>query len=241
MIELSEEVKIKFEGFAKEEWPRESCGLVAVVKGKQQYFHCRNIAPGKEDFILDPLDYIRVHDFVESHAGQIVAVIHSHPSTAAIPSMADKVGCEQSGLRWFIFSHKTGEWSLFDPSGYQAPLVGRPFKHGIFDCYSALRDWYKLKRGIEIPDYDRDQEWWRKGQNLLMDNFRSAGFEQTNESHLQEGDVLLINICSSVVNHCAVYVGDDQVFHQTMNRLSSREVYGGWLKKNTRMALRYKK
>lgn len=241
MMELCEEIKIKFEGHTKVEWPREACGLVAVVKGKQQYFECKNIAPGKEDFILDPEDYIRVDDFVRSHAGEIVAVVHSHPFTSARPSMADLVGCESSGLQWFIYSSRGHEWNSFIPMGYKAPLIGRPFKHGVFDCYSAVRDWYGQNKGFNLPDFDRAPEWWKKGTDLIMDNFMSAGFVQIPESEIQEGDGLLINISSPVVNHCAIYIGNDQVFHQTMNRLSSREIYGGWLKKNTRMVIRYKK
>lgn len=243
MIELSEEIKHAFKNHARREFPREACGLVAIVKGRQQYYECKNIAESNNDFILDPRDYIRVDDLVSSLAGDIVVVVHSHPVTSSLPSMADKVGCEQSGLEWAIYSSKEGfdEWYQFEPKGYKAPLVGRTFKHGIFDCYSALRDWYFENMGVNIPDFERDVRWWDKGQNLLMDNFSKAGFYEVKDGTIERGDVLLVNVASPVVNHCAVYIGNDQVFHQTMNRLSGREIYGGLLKKNTRMTLRYAK
>ena len=41
-------------------------------------------------FILDPEDYVKADNL-----GNIVAVVHSHPSTPAIASQADKVSCEQ--------------------------------------------------------------------------------------------------------------------------------------------------
>lgn len=241
MIELSEEIKMEFRYHALRETPREACGLVAIVKGKQQYYECKNIAEGKNDFILDPRDYIRTEDFVTSHAGDITHVLHSHPATDARPSMADKVGCEQSGLSWAIHSLQNGDWFSFNPTGYKAPLIGRRFHHGVFDCYSALRDWYKEKLKIEIIDFERNPKWWENGENLFLENFRAAGFVPVVYGDIQYGDVLLINFNSPVVNHCAIYIGNDQVFHQTMNRLSSREIYGGWLKKNTRMVIRYQK
>jgi proteasome lid subunit RPN8/RPN11 len=241
MITLTDEIKEKFIEHASRDFPREACGLVAVVKGKQQYYPCMNLMPGNDDFYLDPADFIKVEDFVSSHAGDLVAVLHSHPATPPVPSMADKANCEASGLPWFIYSIKTQEWNSFAPSGYKAPLIGRPYRYGIFDCYSALRDWYGEKLNINIPDFHREPKFWEKGQNIIIENFQKAGFEEVKDGSIQVGDVILANINSPIVNHCAVYIGNDQIFHQMMNRLSGREVYGGWIKKNTRMIVRYKR
>ena len=238
---LTEEIKQEFREHASREMPREACGLLAIVKGRQKYYECKNIAEGNNDFVLDPRDFFRVDDLVSLHAGDVVAVLHSHPATGARPSMADKVGCEGSGLEWIIYSPKTEDWFSFSPSGYQAPLIGRPFKHGVFDCYSAMRDWYKLNMDINLLDFEREAKWWEKGQNLFIENFEKAGFYRVTDGSIEIGDVILVNLGSPVVNHCAVYIGNDQVFHQTMNRLSSREIYGGLLKKNTAMVLRYRK
>ena len=240
MIELLDSVKDEFVAHATRDFPREACGLVAIVKGKQQYYECKNIAENDNDFILDPRDYIRVSDFVSSYAGDLVAVIHSHPNTDPRPSMADLVGCEQSGLAWHIYSCKNQEWKSFQPSGYKAPLIGRPYKQGVFDCYSAARDWY-AQNGIFIPDFERHKDWVLRGDNLFMKHFKEAGFEQVPEEDLKVGDTILFNIQNEVTNHCAIYIGNDMIFHQTVNRLSSREIYGGWLKKNTRMVIRYKR
>jgi cell wall-associated NlpC family hydrolase len=239
MIELEVSVKSEFVAHAMNDFPREACGLVAVVKGKQQYHPCKNLAHRDSDFLLSPEDYAVVEDYVTEYAGDIVAVLHSHPGADSRPTPADKVGCEASGLQWFIFSLKTKDWHTFSPSGYRAPLIGRKFKHGVFDCYSAVRDWYKEKLSISLPDFEREDKWWNKGQNLIMDNFQSAGFTQVSGKDLKVGDIILMNMAGPIVSHCAVYIGNDQIFHQTVNRLSSREIYGGIWKKNTRMVVRY--
>lgn len=241
MMEITPEIRLEFMQDAWKAKPREACGLLSIINGKQRYHPIKNIAENQADFLMDSQEYMAVEDFVESQAGDIVAIIHSHPASSELPSSMDKVGCEITGIPWAIYSTKTNEWHVFSPSGYKAPLIGREFKHGIFDCYSAMRDWYAETLSISLPDFQRAEKWWEKGQNLLMENFQSAGFEQVMDGSLHLGDVILCNIASPVVNHCAVYIGKDQVFHQTMNRLSSREIYGGLLKKNTRMVLRYKR
>ncbi|KLB50036.1 Mov34/MPN/PAD-1 family protein, partial [Xanthomonas euvesicatoria] len=86
-------------------------------------------------------DYAAAED-----AGQIVALVHSHPNASAHASDADKAMCEASGLTWHIISvgqvdgvPECGEVQTIQPSGYVAPLVGRQFAHGVLDCYTLVR------------------------------------------------------------------------------------------------------
>jgi len=128
---------------AAAEYPRECCGLVALQGRRESYWPCRNPAEGIGHFILDPQDY-----YAAEQAGPVTALVHSHPDMPATPSEADGVACEGSGLPWFIVAAAkddagqvlTGDLFGFAPEGYQAPLLGRPFAHGILDCYSVVRD-----------------------------------------------------------------------------------------------------
>lgn len=227
------------------DYPREACGLVAVIRGRQRYLPCRNTAIGTEHFRIAPEDYARVEDI-----GEIIAVAHSHPDAPAAPSEHDRVVCEQSRLPWFIVSARKLEdegetfdltdWARLDPSGYEAPLVGRPFSHGVLDCYSLIRDWYRRERGIELADFERRDDWWEKGEDLYRQQFAAAGFRALKEGEgPQTGDVFLAQIRSPVPNHGGVYVGDGLVLHHLHGRLSSRDVWGGYLAENCTHWLRY--
>lgn len=220
------------EAAARSGFPREVCGLVVVVKGRERYWPCNNRAEGDDHFIIDPSDYEAAED-----VGEVVGVFHSHCNAPPEPSEADRVSCEASGLEWHIIGIPTGRWHSFRPSGYQAPLVGRQFQHGVLDCYALIRDWYKRERGIELMDFDRTDRWWHKGQNLYLDNFGKAGFVATDELHV--GAVLLMQVQAPVPNHAAIYLGDDTILHHMHGRLSSRDVFGGYFKKNCVKVLRY--
>ena len=233
---LSETVKAKFVEQAKAECPREACGLVIIKNGKQVYCPAKNLAKGSDNFILDPLDYEKADT-----AGEIVAVIHSHPNMSAKPSQADLVACEGSGLPWFICGIPSEQWEYIEPSGYIAPLVGRQWSHGVLDCYAIIRDWYAQEKNISLLDFERSDEWWKMGGNLYLDNFEKAGFKRITLEDLSCGDVILMTVNSTVPNHGAIYLGDNMILHHVHGRLSTRDIFGGYWLKNAMVYLRYEK
>ena len=221
---------------AKTEAPREACGLVVIVKGVETYWPCNNLATGTDQFILDPEDYIAA-----DAAGEITAVVHSHPSTPAVASHADLIAIENNDLPWYIVNPRTDTWSTkLVPTGYRPPLLGREWVWGITDCWTLARDWYR-ENGILLPDWERPRTPEDfEADPLFERHWREAGFVLLQpEDELQPGDFLLMAIGNKGLNHCGVYIGEQQILHHLRGRLASRDLYGGWLMKCTGRRLRH--
>jgi len=232
-MKLTEAMQADILQHAKDEFPKEACGLVAVVKGRRRYFPCRNIAlTPDEHFVLDGW-----HEVEEK--GEVVAVVHSHPVTNPRPSEADRVACEKSGLPWFIINPKTESWGYCEPEGFELQYVGREFVHGIVDCYTLVRDFFQREYGITLRDYHRRDNWWHNGENMYVENFAKEGFSRVPIEQLQRGDLLLMNLQSPVPNHAAIYLGDQQILHHVQGRLSSRDLLGGYYLKCADRAIRH--
>ncbi|RDQ50833.1 Fibronectin type III protein [Escherichia coli] len=151
--------------------------------------------------------------------GEIVALVHSHPGGLPWLSEADRRLQVQSDLPWWLVCRGAIHKFRCVPH-----LTGRRFEHGVTDCYTLFRDAYHLA-GIEMPDFHREDDWWRNGQNLYLDNLEATGLYQVPLSSAQPGDVLLCCFGSSVPNHAAIYCGDGELLHHIPEQLSKRERY----------------
>lgn len=244
---MDKKVEESFRKHAEECYPEECCGLLVIFKGREVYIPCSNSSTRPtEDFCISAEEYSKADDM-----GEIVAVLHSHPNASANPSEADKVSCEATGLKWYITSvfKEDGKPTSKDitetsPSGYKAPLIGRSFQHGVLDCYTLIRDWYKEEKDITLPDFKRPDDWWNDGESdLYREGFPKAGFiDLGHTDNLEIGDVILMQMRSGnhVPNHAAIYIGNSVILHHLYGRLSSRDVYGGFWRDCTTNILRYK-
>lgn len=239
MPQVTEALRAEILEHAASVAPRECCGLLVrnSVRGLL-YFPATNLASaaeGRDRFELDPQVWVDAEPF-----GAVVGVLHSHPNASANPSMCDRVMCERSGLPWLIVSWPSGAMVELRPEGFSAPLEGREFAHGVLDCYTLVQDWYLRERGIELPDFDREDGWWTRGQNLYRDGLIAAGFEVVQTREPEPGDGLLMRVASPQVdNHAAVYLGEGYMLHHLYGQLSRRERWDWpWQRRTTAIVRR---
>lgn len=224
--------------YAEQKYPEECCGFILETEGEVTFYKASNISETPQSsFAIDPRDYSKAED-----SGNIIAIVHSHCNSNANPSEADKVSCESSQLPWLIVSYPSKDNKILQPTGLEWPYEKRPFFHGVLDCYSLVRDYYKRELDIDLPNYFRQDNWWHKDKNMYMDNAKDAGFEiiPTTSGPPKLHDLIVIQTGAEVPSHGAVYLGDGIMLHHMAGRKSCRAPYGGYWKKNTWAYLRHK-
>ena len=219
-------MKTKILNHAKKCGENECCGFVIDNK---IYMPCTNISPTPtETFEISPDDWIQAETL-----GEITAIVHSHPNGLPILSEADQIHQQQTAVDWWLVCD-----NQIHKFRYIKPLLGREFEHGKTDCLTIVRDAYMLA-GINLPDYEREDDWWHNGQNLYLDLLPQNGFERVDAEDLQEGDVILVCLGSETPNHAAVYIGNQYILHHCPERLSKRDTYGGFWRNYTHSIWRH--
>lgn len=241
---LTKTIKAAINAHAKECYPRESCGV--IVNG--EYIPCTNISPDDAQFEIDVIDLVGAEK-----EGKIQAYVHSHPDGTTAPSQPDRVQMNLHGLPWVITNGS--EMAIHEPDGYQAPLLGREYHHGLLDCYSLGQDYYQRELGITLNDYKRDDEWWENKDHdpLYLENFKKEGFVEVDT--IQRHDTILCRLGRTAhINHALIFIGDgrlksertddvvgnDLVLHHPYGRESLREIFGEQWQRRAAMIVRHK-
>lgn len=230
MTYLNNNDHAKWKQHVIDQYPNEACAI--VVSGN--LILCNNISDNPSStFRIDPKDY-----GIALISGALELVLHSHIVDSRADYRLDQRSPSALDLQcWINLDIPFGIVAtdgvdvtdiLYLDDTKEVDLVGRPFIHGLYDCYSIIRDWHRYKLNINIPNYARDICWWDKNQDLYSDNFAKAGFIEVPQDQIQINDVVLMQVRSPVINHGAVVTDTNTIIHQIFHRLSGYDSLSKW-------------
>jgi proteasome lid subunit RPN8/RPN11 len=252
-MKLSKSIIDAIYAHAAAESPKECCGLVIQREGDNIYLPMPNSAAKPEDdFRISAEGWASAED-----QGEPACVVHSHPGQSARLSGADRVSLEATELPWLIVEVREGvpvSHLVHLPTGYRAPLIGRPFHHGVLDCYTLVRDYYQREMGIKLLDYDRPDNWWNEAEHdFYMEKHAENGFFEISAADLQQGDLVIMQIRAEKANHAGIFLADGMlktepdhhpvpgcILHHLYGRDSKRDLFGGYWRDAARLILRHK-
>jgi proteasome lid subunit RPN8/RPN11 len=89
-LEIPEELLKRVIEHARQEYPLESCGILAGKDGKiTNFYPMVNTEKSSSCYLMEPEEQLRVFLEIEKKGLELSAIYHSHPHTAAFPSQRD--------------------------------------------------------------------------------------------------------------------------------------------------------
>ena len=226
VINLDKEIEQHF----KECYPREGCGVVAIVKGRKRWFPLRNEAKDNDHFSINPYDFLAI-----SRKYDIFSIVHSHPDVPCTPSRADIVHCNALGVPFTIYSYPSMSRADLQPTRKASELIGRDYEFGVTDCLSLAIEYYQKVLGISLPARKEYKDNWSElGEDYITDEeLKYWGFVPVD--NYQKHDILIFEN-NGVNMHIGIALDGDTFLHHAINRLSCREnLYPFWAKSLVRV------
>lgn len=231
---------------AKAAAPNELAGIIE----NGELVVMENVAP-------DPVNNFALgtNDMIRAYADNCTAIVHSHPAVREegkppqlrlSPSASDMQHQMDVGKPYVIAAENpdTGVWEVFDFGEHvlDYPILGRPFRHGVEDCYALIQKWFWQNRFDKLVSMPRDDMWFGSVEqrieptaNLYLDHFEACGAERIyprTPKDLLVGDVFLFKLLTKVWNHGGVFVGNGRVWHHPPGRYSQELIVTeAWFRK----------
>jgi len=234
MSEMKQSTIEAIKAHALRDAPNEACGFIVAKDGRERVFPVANQdGDPRWNFTVSPRSFLEA-----KAAGEILALYHSHVTGSAAPTTIDRAGCDRSALPWYVYSIEDDNFGSCLPGG-KAPLLGRSFAWGIYDCWTLVYDYYLEKLGITLPDWEPyEKDFWVNGKNYYVERYAQFGFVPVDD--LRPHDVLLLQLGVEIPVHAGIYQANGTLLHHIPGRLSCHDVYGDFLRKMTTLKLRHR-
>lgn len=215
---------------------KEVCGVIRKTKDGFVYERSDNVTKIKDmdAYAFDGPTSAAIY----SKKSSVVAFCHSHPNGPLYPSVADQ-GEQISVGKPAVIVARDEQYGAIEVFSYgdhllDAPLMNRRFRHYAADCYEALRSWVWQNEGRRMDPFVRDDAWWKEGGDLYEEGFASQGYiayepefnKPQSSLHPRVGDVILMQLDAPVINHAAIYIGNNQIYHHRMGKRSGNTTLG---------------
>jgi len=213
-------------------YPQESVGVVRAGA----YERLDNIA-------ADPEHHVELDPAITATLTADTILVHSHPDGLQCPSAADMRVQAQLGMPFIILpigkGGPLGKAFMFGHTN-TLPLLGRPFRHGVLDCYALCRDFYREEMGLALADFPRDWEWWSQDPplDLYAEGYATQGFTEIPLAETQPGDAILFALRSrGILQHAAIVIDAHRILHHPAalrefdaTRLSTLDLRSIWIR-----------
>jgi len=103
---------------------------------------------------------------------------------------------------------------------YQS-LIGRQWNYGVNDCFTLIRDWFKLQ-GVQLPDFARPDDL-EVCESIFLQQAEAIGFKPVAMERRKPGDVLIMRLDTRTPMHAAILLPDELILHQRQDSLSAIE------------------
>jgi proteasome lid subunit RPN8/RPN11 len=211
----------------------ETCGLIYFSGNAINIEKCKNIASDKQNYFeIDPLQYLRISN---NKKNKILGIFHSQ--LKGEPTPIDYMVARGHNYYSIVYSIENDEFYEVDKMSIKyKEYLYRPFVMGSNDCLGLIIDFYKNEYNISITNFIRDEKWYEKNPNIIINNIEKEGFKKIDFKDIRNGDIIIFSY-----RHMGIYVEGDLLLHAPYNKKSVIERLTNESKRRIESVIRHNK
>ena len=214
-MKITKKLKKEIADYCISNYPNESGGIV-----------CRGeFTPIKNVHRSPKVSYAPEKGELYYSMDDIETYVHSHPANkktfagVSVPSPFDMEMALE--LKKPEIIAVVGKNILFDIFSYnddknRPKLMSRPFRWQVTDCYSLIRDWLFMARGIDLPNFSRD--FYEVGGTDFYDVFQGYGFEEIDINDVKPFDIIVATMNKKFFCHVYGVVPGNKLIHHSSTK-----------------------
>ena len=221
--------KLKIRSLASANICEETCGF--VLQDGEVVQVANKAEDRANEFVIDANAYAEFED-------RIKGVWHSHLDLAGFSELDQQV-ISTDVLPWAVYCLRNDSWHQCNPIT-PAPLEGRPFVFGVYDCYSLISDFLRSV-DVQLPEWKRGLwgEWNQPNFCPFDVEWKNYGRPIMNQRY-QRGDILLMNLGDHPghTDHVAVMIDRKHFLHHPSNGISRKATLGSYYQRRLNWVVR---
>lgn len=111
MLRLRQSLQDEIAAHAREEAPREACGLLAGKDGAiSRVIRCANVHPTPTTrYVIDPREQLKAFRSIDAAGEELLGIYHSHPVSQPYPSPTDRAEAHYTDAVYVLVSVRTNK------------------------------------------------------------------------------------------------------------------------------------
>jgi proteasome lid subunit RPN8/RPN11 len=228
---ITNKIKKEIINHSKKVFPEECCGFIVQENDNQICIPCENIAKNKLDnFLISTKDYVSI----KNRYSKLLFLYHNHIEAKEF-SLIDKKTADFMAIDLLLYINKSNNFKIYYSDEFKnLNYLFREYDFYENNCFHLIKNYFKNELDINI-DFDESSVIEKRVEDLdifkiALDYYKNNNFIYIDDIYnLKKHDIIVLK--NKISSHLAVYLGNNKILHQPINRISIIEEYSNQYKK----------
>jgi len=217
---ITNKIKRKIIKNAKNSFPCECCGFIVTKNNKVFTIDCENIAKDKEnDFMISAKDFL----YAKNNSDEILFLYHNHIDAREF-SILDKQTADSLRINLLLYINALDCFKIYYYNEFsKLNYLFEEYNRNENNCFHLIKNYFNKELNLKLNIDERlfkDKDITSIEVEDIINRYHATNnlLKLKKDTNLKINDILILK--NKISTHLAVYIGNNKIIHQPLNRIS---------------------